>query len=130
MAINEPDFTVSKIRNFTDLIAWREARILAVNIYQSTESFPKKEIYSLTDQMRRCGVSVCSNIAEGFSRQSKAEKIHFYHIAKGSLTEVHNQILIAKEILYLNDKEVNEIVLQIEKVGRLITGLIKSLRQP
>src|SRR3989344_2070893 len=91
----------NKIRSFTDLIAWKKAHILAVKIYKITETFPHKETYSLTDQTRRYATSISSNIAEGFSRQSKKEKLQFYYTAKGSLTELHNQLLIARDVGYL-----------------------------
>jgi hypothetical protein len=67
----------SKIKSFTDLIAWKEGHKLVIIIYKTTEKFPQKEIFSLTDQMRRCAVSITSNIAEGFSRQGHKEKIQF-----------------------------------------------------
>src|SRR3989344_6564204 len=84
---------VQKIRSFTDLVAWKEAHNLAVSIYKVTDEFPGKEIYSLTDQMRRSATSIGSNIAEGFSRQSRKEKLQFYYTAKGSLTELQNHLL-------------------------------------
>lgn len=77
-----------KIFHFTDLVVWQESRKLCLMIYQCSESFPKHEIYTLVSQMRRCAVFVISNIAEGFSRQGKKEKIQFYYTAKGSLTEL------------------------------------------
>jgi len=77
-----------KIQSFTQLNVWKEAHKLVLLIYKTTDNFPKKETYSLTDQMRRCAISITSNIAEGFSRQSKKEKLQFYYVSKGSLTEL------------------------------------------
>lgn len=71
----------TKIRSFTDLEAWKEGHKLVLAVYKVTKKFPKEEKYALTDQMRRCAVSITSNIAEGFSRQGKKEKIQFYFTA-------------------------------------------------
>ncbi|HLC87438.1 MAG TPA: four helix bundle protein [Patescibacteria group bacterium] len=118
-----------KIESFTDLIAWKEAHHLALAIYKVTEDFPKKELFSLIDQMRRCSVSISSNIAEGFSRQTKKEKIQFYYMSLGSLTELQNQLLIARDIEYLSKEKFNEIAAKTVHVSKLVNGLIKSLRR-
>lgn len=120
---------MQKIESFTDLIAWKEAHKLALVVYKITEDFPKKELFSLIDQMRRCSVSISSNIAEGFSRQTKKEKIQFYYTSLGSLTELQNQLLIARDINYLVKEKFNEVATQTIKVSKLINGLIKSLRR-
>src|SRR3989344_5834594 len=91
----------NKIQSFTDLTAWRRGHELVLMVYRKTGSFPQKEQFSLTDQMRRAAVSITSNIAEGFSRQSQKEKVQFYSMAKASLTELQNQLLIARDIGYL-----------------------------
>lgn len=118
--------TNEKIRSFTDLNAWKEAHKLVVMIYRITRSFPKEETYSLIDQMKRCSVSITSNIAEGFSRQSKKEKIQFYYVSKGSLTELQNQLLVAKDVDYLENSEFKSIAEQTVLVHKLMNGLIKS----
>src|SRR5437763_1392059 len=92
---------IKRIKTFTDLLAWKESHRLALMIYRITEKFPDKEIYSLVSQMRRCSVSITSNIAEGFSRQGIKEKIQFYYMAKGSLTELQSQLLIARDLKYM-----------------------------
>ena len=116
----------NKIKSFTDLNAWKEAHKLVVMIYKITKDFPKEETYSLIDQMKRCSVSITSNIAEGFSRQSKKEKIQFYFISKGSLTELQNQLLVAKDVGYLGKNEFKSTAEQTVAVHKLINGLIKS----
>ncbi len=118
-----------KIKSFTDLIAWQKAHVLAVKIYKITETFPQKETYSLTDQIRRSATSISSNIAEGFSRQSKKEKIQFYYTAKGSLTELQNQLLIARDVGYLAKEVFNDIANQTVEVSKLPNGLIKSIKK-
>lgn len=119
----------TKIRSFTDLIAWKKGHALAVSIYKLTESFPHKETYSLTDQMRRSVTSISSNIAEGFSRQSRKEKLQFYYTAKGSLTELQNHLLIAKDVGYLAKEIFNTTAEKTIEVSKLLNGLIKSIKR-
>lgn len=90
-----------KIAAFTDLDAWKEGHQLVILIYMLTKQFPRDEQFGLTSQIRRAVVSITSNIAEGFSRNSYREKLQFYSMALGSLTEVQNQLLIAKDVGYL-----------------------------
>ena len=115
-----------KIENFTDLVVWQEAHKLVLSVYQITKDFPKNEEYGLTSQIRRCVVSVTSNIAEGFSRKNKKGKMQFYFTAKESLTELHNQLIIAKDVGYLEEEKYDELVIQLNIVGKLLTGLIRS----
>lgn len=116
----------SKIRTFTDLDAWKEGHKLVLIIYEITRNFPKEEIFALISQMRRCVVSITSNIAEGFSRQSYKEKIQFYSIALGSVTELQNQMLIAKDVGFINKNQFEEINKQLLKSHKIINGLIKK----
>jgi four helix bundle protein len=118
----------TKIQNFTDLNTWKEAHKLVLEIYKITKTFPKSEIYGLTSQMRRCAVSITSNIAEGFSRRGKKEKIQFYYMAKGSLTELHNQLIVSKDVGYITNSRYGKIVEFVDMVGRLLTGLIRSVQ--
>lgn len=113
-----------KIRSFTDLNAWKEGHQLVIKLYQVTKSFPKEETYSLTDQMRRAAISITSNIAEGFGRQSYKEKVQFYYLAHGSLTELKNQILIAKDVGYLNNENLDILINQANIAHQLLQGLI------
>ncbi len=118
---------MNKIQNFTDLIAWQKGHELVLRIYRITIQFPRIEAYALADQMRRAVVSITSNIAEGFSRKSNKEKTQFYYIAMGSLTEIQNQLLIAKDLDYISESDFNEILEQAITVKKLIFGLIRSL---
>ena len=117
----------AKIRHFTDLEAWKEAHLLAIEIYRITKSFPKEEMFGLTNQMRRAAVSIGSNIAEGFSRNTLKDKAQFYAIAKGSATELESQLLLSKDISYVSNDDFTQVSRSIEQVGRLITGLVKYL---
>jgi len=115
-----------KIRKFTDLNAWKEAHELVLMTYKITKVFPKEERFGLTSQLRRCAVSITSNIAEGFSRQSYKEKVQFYSVALGSVTELQNQILIARDVGYIVKNEFQKIAKQSIRVHKIINGLIKS----
>ncbi len=114
-----------KIKSFTDLNSWKEAHKLCLGIYSLTRSFPTEEKYGIVSQMRRAAVSMTSNIAEGFSRRSYADKSHFYSMALGSNTELQNQILIARDLGYMTHSDYNELVNQFVVVNKLLNGLIK-----
>lgn len=115
-----------KIQIFTDLDAWREGHGLVLEIYDITKSFPGEELFGIISQMRRCAVSITSNIAEGFSRQSYKEKVRFYSMAQGSVTELQNQLLIVKDIGYILQDKFTEISNKTIKVHKIINGLIKK----
>jgi len=116
----------TKIKSFTDLDAWKEGHKLVLDIYRITKEFPHEEQFGLTIQLRRAGVSFTSNIAEGFSRNSYKEKLQFYSMALGSLTEIQNQLLVAKDIGYITKEEFNQIANQTVKVNKITNGLIKK----
>lgn len=115
-----------RIKKFTDLNAWKEGHKLVLTIYDITKIFPKEEIFGLTSQIRRCAVSITSNIAEGFSWQSYKEKLQFYSISLGSVTELQNQVLIAKDVKYITEEQFKNIAEQTVIVHKIINGLIKS----
>jgi four helix bundle protein len=117
----------TKIRSFKDLQAWQRAHDLAIQTYVLTKKFPKEELFGIVNQMRRAAVSVPSNIAEGFSRNSSKEKSQFYAISKGSLTELESQFLIARDLGYISTQEFADIDSKIDRVGKIITGLAKTV---
>lgn len=117
-----------KIKTFTDLDAWKEGHKLVLEIYMVTKEFPKDEMFGLVNQLRRCSVSVTSNIAEGFSRRSYKEKVQFYSVALGSTTELQNQILISRDVGYINHGKFKGIAEQSVKVNKILNGLIKKTR--
>ena len=114
--------------NCRDLVAWQQAMDLVELIYQVTSSWPSDEKYGLTSQVRRAVVSVVSNIAEGQGRNSRGEFLQFLGHAKGSLLEVETQILVAERLKYLTAEKVVELMKQIERVSRLLNGLMQSLK--
>lgn len=118
-----------KIQSFTDLDAWKEGHNLVLMVYRMTKQFPKDELFALTSQMRRCAVSITSNVAEGFSRQSSKEKVQFYSISLGSITELQSQLLIAKDVNYLEQEKFQEAAHQSVQVHKITGGLIRSLKR-
>lgn len=102
---------------------WVQARELVKTVYLLSKSFPKEERYSLTSQVRRCAISIPSNIAEGCGRQSSKETIHFLHIARGSLFELETQLILACDLDYISS-EINTVLKEIERVKKLLNGFI------
>src|SRR3989344_446739 len=100
---------MEKIKNFTDLNAWKEAHKLVLQIYSLVRKFPAKEQFVITSQLLRAVISITSNLAEGFGRRSLKEKIQFYYLAQSSLTEVQNQLIIARDVSYLEIVDFNQV---------------------
>ena len=117
-----------KIKDFTQLIVWQKGHALVLLIYCETGKFPKSEVYALTSQMRRAAVSITSNIAEGFSRRSPKEKIQFYSMSLGSLTELQNQCIISQDIKYIAESDVQKILPRVIEIHKMLNGLIKSIK--
>lgn len=115
-----------KIEAFTDLNVWQEGHKLVISIYKITSNFPKNETYSLIDQMRRAAASITANIAEGFGRQTYKEKVQFYYMAKGSLSEIKNFALIARDVNYLTEKDFIALDEQSTIVDKLLQGIIRK----
>jgi four helix bundle protein len=116
-------------KNYRDLIVWQRAFQFALEIYKATSHFPSEEKYGLIAQLRKAGVSVPSNIAEGEGRNSRAEFRRFLLIAHGSLREVETQILMADALKYLKRDDTANLTSMASEVGRLINGMCRSLRE-
>lgn len=116
----------NKITTFEDLNTWKEGHKLALLIYKISDKFPSKENFALTDQMRRAAISITSNVAEGFTRQGVKEKIQFYLIAKGSLTELQSQLYIARDVGYVTKEVFSDLMQHTIVIHKLLTGLIKG----
>ena len=115
-------------KRFTDLRVWQESHLLSLDVYRMTKKFPANEQYMLTSQLRRAAVSVTSNIAEGFNRFSKKEKIQFYAISLGSVSEIHSQLMLAKDLGYISVSEYELLEEKIEIIHKALAALIKSIR--
>jgi four helix bundle protein len=114
-----------KINSHKDLKVWQESMALVENIYQITKSFPSNEQFGLVAQMRRCAISIPSNIAEGAGRKGSKEFIRFLYISMGSLSELETQFEISRRLNYVaNELEVVETIVYIR---RMLSNLIKSL---
>lgn len=111
-------------KTYKDMEAWIKARALTKEVYLVTNKFPKEEQYGLVSQMRRCAVSVPSNIAEGYGRQYKKETVQYLHIARGSLYELETQLYIASDLQYLHESKLKEVLLKLEECRKLLSGLI------
>jgi four helix bundle protein len=113
---------------YQDLRVWQLGIEITKKVYQLTASFPPEEKFGLTSQLRRCAVSIPSNIAEGHSRESRQELTRFCLIAKGSLAELETQLIIAKEFNFGNRKEIDTLMGLVLEEGRMLSGLRRSLR--
>jgi four helix bundle protein len=116
-------------QHYKDLIAWQKAMDLVNAVYDATDSFPKREVYSLTDQMRRAPVSIPGNVAEGQAHYSNREFLHFLRHSRGSLAELETQILIARRRDYLSEAGAADLLTRADEVSRILSGLINSLRE-
>ena len=119
---------MSKIERFEDIKAWQQARSLVKEVYQATGEGKFAKDFSLKDQSRRAAVSIISNIAEGFSRQTDKEFVQFLHIAKGSTSEVKSQLYVALDLRYISQEGFDNLYKQADEVGRLIFGFIRYLK--
>jgi len=118
-----------QITDFYQLDAWKESKNLTILIYSATKKFPKEERYNLIDQIQRASVSIMANIAEGFGRYHFADKIRFYYQSRGSLKEVQNFMLLAKELGYLDEVKAKLLWSKTKNIERLINGLIRSIEK-
>ena len=116
------------IKSFDELPVWKDARKFANKIYNLTKKFPNKENYGLASQITRAAVSVGSNIAEGFDRYSKKDFIRFLIIARGSISEIQNDLYIALDLKYINQNDFQETNALAKELGKQINGFIKYLR--
>lgn len=116
-----------KLERFKDLLVWRKAHRLALEIYKTTQKFPSEERFGLVSQMRRATVSVPANIAEGFKKHGNKDKVNFYNIAQGSLEELRYYIIPAKDLNYLTNTD--NIKNLIEEIGKMLYRLINSVKQ-
>lgn len=116
------------MNKFKELKIWRKSINMVTEIYSITRTFPKEEIYGLTSQIRRCAISIPSNIAEGAGRGSKKDFSHFLDIAKGSSFELETQLLIATNLHYLEKEKFDDFSSELDEIQKMTTGLQKSLR--
>jgi four helix bundle protein len=117
----------TKIESFEQLTVWQQSIEFCVLIYKNTDNFPKSEQFGLTNQLRRASSSISANIAEGFGRRSKNDKLHFYTIAYGSLLEVKSFLYLAQKLDYLND--ISSILKYASNLQKLLNAFMTSTRK-
>ena len=115
------------LKNYKDLQVWQKSYQLCLKIYRITAQFPKEEKFGLTSQIKRSAVSIPSNIAEGYGRKTTADYIRILYISYGSICELETQILLARDLRFIEKREVDVILSDIAEVERLLKALIKSL---
>ena len=118
----------SKRRDYRDLVLWQRAVELAAEVHRVTLKLPRHELFGLAAQMRRSAVSIPSNIAEGSGRRTTREFIAFLHIARGSLSELRTQLLLASEVAYVTGSEISVAENLTDEVGKLLNAVIRGLR--
>ncbi len=116
-------------RDFRDLVLWQKAMELAAEAHRTTLKLPRHELFGMAAQVRRAAVSVPSNIAEGSGRRTTREFIAFLRIARGSLSELRTQLLLAEKIGYLSETDLSSATGLSDEVGRLLNAVIRGLRQ-
>ena len=112
---------------FRDLTVWRKAHALVLGVYEFTKSFPKHETFGLSSQMRRAAVSVAANIAEGFRKRGKPDKVRFMNIAEGSLEESRYYLILAQDLGYGNSTKLMD---SLEEVSRILNAYSKAILTP
>lgn len=119
----------NKITSFTQLKVWQKSHQLTLDIYKTCKDFPKEEAYGLTSQIKRAALSITSNIAEGFGRRSLKEKVQFYFTSKGSLTELQNQLLLAKDLHYINKQKFKKIANNSVEIAKMLNSMISKTKK-
>ncbi len=116
------NLNVETSKSFTDLLVWQKAHKLTLFIYQLTKNFPKDEVFTLTSQFRRAAISISANIAEGFKRIGKQDKLRFYNIAQGSLEECKYFSILAKDLKYISEDEFASLSNSYNEVSYLLSS--------
>jgi four helix bundle protein len=112
-------------QNFQDLIVWQRAHHFVLDVYRVTKSFPREEIYGLTSQFRRAAISVAANIAEGFKKRGRADKVRFMNIAEGSLEECRYYLILVRDLSYGDSLNLFS---QLEEVSKLLSRYSAAIR--
>lgn len=115
------------MQSYKELTVWQKSIALVTSLYKLTDTFPKSELFGLTSQLRRAAISIPSNISEGYARKHRGEYIQFLRIAFGSGSEIETQLIIAKELGFIDDSAYQEIQLQVAEVMRMLNKMISSL---
>lgn len=117
------------IKTFRDLMVWRKSMSLVTEVYRASASFPSDERFGLTSQLRRCVVSIPSNIAEGFGRDTTNDYLRFLGIAKGSLYEAQTQIEIGRNLQFIEESRFGTLLEQAREIERMLTSMMRKLKE-
>lgn len=115
---------MERAKKFEDLIVWQRAHTFVLEVYRYSASFSKEELYGLCSQLRRAAVSIPANIAEGFKKKTKPEKVRFLNIAQGSLEECRYYLILARDLQYGNCSALSNML---EEISKLLNGYIKGI---
>ena len=116
------------MRGYRDLKVWQLGVEISLAVYRLSETFPKREVYGLTSQMRRAAVSIPSNIAEGHSRGHTRDLIRFLAISRGSVSELETQLILAERLEYARRREIETVMNMLDEESRMLAGLRRTLR--
>lgn len=118
---------MSQIKRYKDLLVWQKSMKLVTLVYEKSKSFPKEDTYGLTSQIRRCAVSIPSNIAEGYGRRTSGDYIRFLRMASGSLYELQTQMEIAKKLCYLPVSEFQNVEADSVEIEKMLSSMISKI---
>lgn len=113
---------------FQDLTVWQQAHEFVLIVYKHSECFPKNEIFGLTSQFRRASVSIAANIAEGYGKKSKADKLRYYNISQGSVQECQYYIVLSKDLNYINNEVYRLMEEKLENVSKLLNSYCRAIQ--
>lgn len=114
-------------KNFTDLLVWNKAHQLVLEVYRMTKNFPIEERFGLCSQFQRAAISIPANIAEGYKKLGRADKLRFMNIAQSSLEECRYYTILSRDLSYINQEEYNSLIMRLEETSKFLNSYIKGL---
>ncbi len=121
--------SIRKTKSFEELLVWQKAHSFVLRVYRLTSEFPKSEQFGLTSQFRRAAVSIPANIAEGYKKKGKPDKLRFFNIAQGSLEECRYYIILSRDLNYISDKDAKELTSELIEVSVLLNSYCNAIAQ-
>ncbi len=121
--------SIRKTKSFEELLVWQKAHSFVLRVYRLTSEFPKSEQFGLTSQFRRSAVSIPANIAEGYKKKGKPDKLRFFNIAQGSLEECRYYIILSRDLNYISDKDAKELTSELIEVSVLLNSYCNAIAQ-
>ena len=114
-------------KSFTDLIVWQKAHEFVLEVYKVTRGYPMEERFALCSQFQRAAVSIPANIAEGYKKLTRADKLRFLNISQGSLEECRYYIILSRDLSYINSNTYNELIGSLEETSKLLNSYIRGV---